>query len=656
MADIAATPFINYGLSQAQQMDAQASAGLKTQQAGLVNQQAQQAAMDTAVQRRTMPYVMSAIDALTADQSGANAGNPNAGNGRPGGPPAGGVGADASGEDPTLYNATSLEDTLRNQNYVAPVTQREQQMLQLGTALSMSPKTAAQGAALIERMKTERELRMSTATAQNQNTMGNAYDAASSVATIDPDLTTPGRTFGLLQQVDKRDAAAIAKIARNPDGTLNQEMADRLAQQYAKHLAGVSFLYSGRPHEMKNGQMIDTNAGKKVVGIDQVLTGATDEMKQKEYDHWNDDFKWTTPDNVEHHAPRWQAPHEYGGHDGKMTPAQSVLAMDQAMRQAANPPPGGSPGAPSPPTPAVGEAARGATSAPGAPLNGAQGLAVSRANQARNDQRAAMQANLKPKTTNGQDQGTLPGVDLNQAPNMVDPGTRQGPGTPGTITGGLQKGKTDRANAAIEATQQTYGDNVKMDSLIQRARADINELKSSPRMVGPGSSLDIATRNFYTFLTGQAPNASVSEVELDKFLNQIGANNVRQLLAGQRITNQEMMTFLTRGSPSTSMPLRAIEGLVNYLDADNQYSMRYNKSLITALSNGKDPDLTPGYLSQAVPRADYVTRRLNGAPQLSAGSNEQAHHPDTTEEAYNKLKDGDTFYWKGEPHKKGENR
>ncbi|HWX31016.1 MAG TPA: hypothetical protein VNZ53_26705, partial [Steroidobacteraceae bacterium] len=157
-----------------------------------------------------------------------------------------------------------------------------------------------------------------------------------------------------------------------------------------------------------------------------------------------------------------------------------------------------------------------------------------------------------------------------------------------------------------------------MRSQIVQAKAELS--KVDPRTVGPGSTLYKRALQFYTAAAGKAPDALVDETVLDKFLNQIGASNVRNLLAGQRITNQEMMTFLTRGSPSTAMPLGGIAHLLNYLDADNEYTLRYNRTKTMALKSDADPDLVDQELSKRITRSDFVARKTGSGDTLSGGN------------------------------------
>jgi hypothetical protein len=309
-------------------------------QTQLTSQQAQQQAMNTQVQRASMPLIMQALNEANSDQSGANPGAPSTTPTTPGGTNPGKQTAqeDQSGTI-TGYNADSLEDKLRNQNYVAPYTQDELRQMQQYTTLSGMPGPAGDiGKARLAAMQARRQARIDTTTAQNQLQMGNTYDAATAVA-------TKGKgAWSLLEATDKADADVIAKDSTDASGNFDEAAADTKATAYANHLAAVSHLYSGRPTHIDNGQLVDDKTGQAVTGQAQLFTGLDAKERQAEYDKAIEPMKWTTPDNVEHSDQRWRAPAAYGGYGGKTTPGQAMLTADQAARHqpdgAATYPPG----------------------------------------------------------------------------------------------------------------------------------------------------------------------------------------------------------------------------------------------------------------------------------------------------------------------------
>lgn len=606
MADVSAVPFINFnepGLTAAQ-------TGLTQAQTGVAQQQAQQQAMNTQIQRATMPLIMRSIQEASADQSGANPGNPEIAATEQ-------ARADQSGVSPSDFygvnQAGMLEDALRRQNYIQPYTQQELQMLKYGTALSMNPNTAAGGKAIVDRMQTQRQARIDNQTAANQLSMGDTYDAAAAVA------TKGEGAFRALLAVDPADARAINPAAARGDIAPSADD-DAKATKYAQHLAAVSHLYSGRPTKMENGQLYDERTGQAVVGRDQLFTGLNADQRQKEFDRATEQIEWTTPDNVIHKDERWKAPVEYGGYGGKLTPAQAVLAADQAARHAPDGSATASPGI-------IPNAAAGSGAAP--PVHGAVAAAraSARANTRVRTNGADIAAGSAPATS--ADQGTL--ANPASFTKTVSPVVGQGPGSAGTAGTKLLEGVANRQNEAITSANTAYTDAQTMRSQITQAKAEMTKI--DPRTVGPGSSIYNTMLRAYTAAAGSAPNALIDETVLDKFLNQIGASNVRNLLAGQRITNQEMMTFLTRGSPSTAMPLGGIQHLINYLEADNEYTLRYNRTKTMALKSGADPDLIDQELSNRVTRSAFVARRTGNGDTLSqsAGSSKTGDYVETRE-------------------------
>jgi hypothetical protein len=622
-----------------------AEAGQAVAQTGLTQQQAQSAAMQNQIQRASMPLIMNALNQATADQSGSN----------PGSTTAGGAGGPAARQDQSgvLYNQDSLEDTLRNQNYVTPYTPQEMKMLQASKTLSIAD--PARGKAMFDQMNAQRQARIDMQTSQNQNAMGNTYDAATAVATRDPDGKTPGATFSALEATDPQDAAAIRAQATT-DGQFDPAYADQLAGKYANHLAAVSHLYSGRGTKIENGQLIDEKTGQAVTGQTQTFTGLTGEQMQKEHDFWAGEMKYTTPDGVEHTQARWQAPVAYGGLGGKMTPAQAALAADQAARRK----PGAGVAAPAQggaaPPDNTGQAALAAASTHplAAPANGASANTRLANRKGALTNPAPTGADIAAGTAGAtaKDDGSLPGVDPRSFTRAPNPTAGQGPGGPSITGKAMQEAQAKRTNDLIDQTTESSRDAATMHSQIAQARAEVANI--DPRTVGPGSGLYNTALKFYTAAAGTAPNALIDEGALDKFLNQIGASNVRQLLQGQRITNQEMMTFLTRGSPSTSMPLGGIAHLLNYLDADNEYTMRANRTKQAALAAGANPATVSDEIEQRMPRAAFVAAKTKSNDTISnkAGVN-TGTQPDITQEAHAKLNQGDPFYWQGKLHHKG---
>jgi hypothetical protein len=588
----------------------------------LTSQQAQQAGMQNQITRASMPLIMKALKDATEDQSASNPGSPSSKADQSG------VGSSWNYSD----HQDSIEDTLRQNNYVAPYTGREAQLLQASKSLGVAD--PARGKALFDSMNAQREMRISQQTAQNQLKMGNMYDTATAVA-------TKGQgSLDALGAVDPQDAATIRKNYTDASGNFDADAADAAATQYAQHTAAVAHLYSGRPTDMQNGQLVDTKTGQAVTGRDQLFTGLDAKERQAEYDKAIEPVKYTTPDNVEHQELRWKAPIQYGGYGGKLTPAQAVLSADQAARHAPD-------GSAQPPGIIPNEAAAPVGNGNSGVLSPSHGAAAAARVNLKNTATppttgADIAAGNAPATAN--DIGTLPGINPAALPRMINPSANQGAGTGGTVGTALQTGVAERQNKEIEASKTASADAQVMRAQIIQARAEIPKI--DPRTVGPGSTYYNNILKFYTGASGTAPDALVDEGVLDKFLNQIGASNVRNLLAGQRITNQEMMTFLTRGSPSTSMPLGGIKNLLDYLDADNEYTLRYNRTKMMGLKSGADPDLIDGALSNdqqgGVSRSSFVSKKTGSADALGgSGQTTTSTAPAGTQEgAKNTSKSG----------------
>ena len=214
----------------------------------------------------------------------------------------------------------------------------------------------------------------------------------------------------------------------------------------------------------------------------------------------------------------------------------------------------------------------------------------------------------------------LPGVDMNKFPKV--------PTSSGfaTKTGNVAPMKLEDLRAQ---EKENANDAVKLDattgSILTQAQKEIAALEKNPMAVGPGSNAYNTYQKFKAGVSaavgGGAPDQLVNQEELDKFLSQVGAQNVRKLLQGQKITNQEMMTFMTRGSPNVQQPLPVIKNLVGYLAADNEYDQRLQNTKLAAL---KDPTIDPSQVAstlESLPgasRGEYVQSKLGWAPTFAS--------------------------------------
>lgn len=324
MADVAAQPFINFGQQAAEIGQTKASTALTGEQARGAGQQADTATMNNEIQRASMPLIMRSMQEAYADQSSGNAGNQERAAERSG------VNAEDGG---WASRNGSIEDSFRNQNFVEPVTQQEQAMLRYGTALSMSPNNAAAGKALIDRMQTQRQMRIDQQTAHNQLRNGNIYDSATAVHNTDPEGDTPGAALQSLDAIDKPDAAAIRKLATDSSGKFDVAKADDMAREHAGHIAAVSHLYSGRPTKDVNGQLVDEKTDQPVTGQQHLYTGSTGDQLAKDREYAKEPIEVPLTTGGTTKMARWQAPEgPGGGFGGKVTPEQYALQQDRVRR------------------------------------------------------------------------------------------------------------------------------------------------------------------------------------------------------------------------------------------------------------------------------------------------------------------------------------
>ncbi len=192
----------------------------------------------------------------------------------------------------------------------------------------------------------------------------------------------------------------------------------------------------------------------------------------------------------------------------------------------------------------------------------------------------------------------------------------------------------------------------KSEALITAAKRESAALAGDPRMAGPGSALAHGLAKLKTFASGQPPDALVDLGSLDKILLQMGAQNVRGALSGQKITNQEFMKMLTEGNPNTEMPLQTINKLLDYQGAQVDYDKRFNRTKTMALNRGANPVTVDSEIGSRADRGDYVEGRVGVRPPLNAP---QSSSPKVTSQAqYDALPTGSKYTdANGKPHVKG---
>lgn len=652
MADIApltGSSIPNFGLMQQQQAAAGASANLQNQQAGLVGQQTQGAALQNANAAIQYQLFRNAVMDFSGQPGGSDtsgtAGASGAGAATPTGQVGGATGqsdsqSDTSGVDdfgmsPT--NPAAADAATRARYFVNPAGTPQEQYAIRVAALSGN-------AGLLQSMTLKRDNNVATRTYLAQQDASNHYDQA--VAVVDaPD----GQALQILQAIPGGKNAAAQLQQQHPDDT-PEEMDERV-RDWVAHIGANLHQYTGRPVEKDDaGVYRDKVTGLPVLGV--VPAG----MSQKDYDASTEKLNTLATvknsDGTESQMPQYRI----DGFKSAAAEIQTKAAQARALQQMPNHPafagtPAGQPGA----TPADFEVtahahvaqgvipgANGLVPAPGA-APGAPGQPGAQPGAAPGAPGGVPQGGGQPPGAGvgqpsgapGQpgaqrpDNGLLPGVNPDALPKIQMPAVVAGR-TQSPLDASNVKMIGDERTSQLQASAQASADDAKQRSLLQQAQRELATI--NPRTVGPGSSYYNDFQKAVAAATGKAPNAYVDQVVLDKFLNQIGAGNVRQLLQGQRITNQEMMTFLTRGSPSTEQPLAGIQRIVGYMSADNDYDSRLQKTKIAALQRGADPFQINSALEGAASRADYIRQRTGMNPLSSSqggGQGAAASQPDS---------------------------
>ena len=97
-------------------------------------------------------------------------------------------------------------------------------------------------------------------------------------------------------------------------------------------------------------------------------------------------------------------------------------------------------------------------------------------------------------------------------------------------------------------------------------------------------------------------------------LLQMGAQNVRSALEGQKITQQEFLLMLGKGNPNTDQPLATINKLLNYFGVQNDYDQRFARTKGIALQRGANPMTIDTDIGSQADRGDYIESRVGVRP------------------------------------------
>jgi hypothetical protein len=420
---------------------------------------------------------------------------------------------------------------------------------------------------------------------------GNATDNMRTVA-IAPD----GAALATLDKLDPTAAAALkAHYANDTPAQLDSDV-----RAFAKEYGAQSFRYAGRGEAKADtaGTFRDPTTGKELPWANPVGLSQKDkaDLASKAFTAANEPV--TIGDKLP--EARWQAL-------GYGSPEAYAIASVQASL-AGGFKPGADPVIP-PKAPTSGANAPAAPAQPAAPATTAPTGPVSQPRPA--------QAPNAPAAPVQQDNGLLPGVGLGafpRTPAINSAGTQQELEVAKKASGATE----DKRQAMLgEASTQIENDQTER-ALINRAQAEAAHI--APSAVGPGSDFYNGLRTVVAAVSKQPPDALVDWGELNKTLMNMGAQNIRAALQGQRITNQEFMTMLSQGNPNTEQPKATIQRILGYLAANNDYDLRFNNTRVAALRTGADPYQVNGTIGKLADRSDYIQRRTGVTPSTAAAA------------------------------------
>lgn len=569
-----------------------AATNLENQQAGLVQQQTQGAAMQNELMKARMPLIIKALQDFSVgpqDDSNASAFTDVPAGHNPFSQAQAQEGAAPNAGDEPWYDPGRIDAGLRSAFYVNPAgTSRDMKnIVQAGLS-------GDQG--LLEAAKAQRDIGTAQRLAESQNKANRLYESMSGVANA-----PEGRALDALEALSPSAAEAIRK--QIPDGMIE----DEAARKYAAHVASTVHQYSGRPVKADTGGVFrDEVTGQPVTGVESANMSAKDwtdlaTRGMELQDQKNSDNSITQVPRYQLERPKDVPPDQWTlrkwieraagqrsmpGASPTLSGAPSAQASGAAQAAAAKvqspsappprqPPPRG--GAPTPPP------APGTVPLPGTPPPGAPAM--------------------------------VPGLDLATLPKTSAPPVVAG------RTASIDERTTQEALAkervsVLKDAKEQSDNGARNNALLSEFQEKLN--KVNPRDVGPSSPAYKALLDLKTFISGKAPNDLVDMGVLDKFANQLGVQNIRSLLSGQRITNQEMMTFLTRASASVTQPIDVMKSIIAWQKANNDYDRMAGFTKIRAMQAPylADPYATPGIIENG--RADYVHKAMGialGAPQ-----------------------------------------
>lgn len=629
MADIAPIPFINFGLQQAQQADATASAGLKGQEAAVQQQQARSAKMAADLQQRAMPMYQQNIDDMLSQMNptAANSNEPT-GEHMPSQQQPDQSGVQQQGNGVQSYaDSGAIAEHIRQQNWVQPLTPQEAQRLKQGALLATMP---GGNPTFFEQAKLQREYRVQQQTNAAQYRSGQTYDVMTAVA--DQDNKDP---LGMLGSIPGQEGV-VARIKQ--DYGDNEQGAQDAARKYANMTAFHTHQYTGNPTDMQNGVLVDTKKGAPVTGQQQVMVGMNGEQKDKYLQWANQPIPVKFTDGTSQDMPRWRAPKEQGGFGG-VTPDAMMRREDAQTRQS----PGGTPGSTT-------------WDAPDAPGNSKSGVAAQQAGTpTRYQQPPSGKATgntapgAKPAVGAALQANTVPGHDaLAAAPSPTGP---QGPapayGTPqygARLNAGLNdteyKAKFAPQNLphipgapmpGVEEGVKNYQDQVKelrsysgtMSQSASQALMNFNAAKQI--LANPNSPLPVsgpigALAQKVAATTGTDINSATVRQEVTKYLTNASLAQLKETY-GSRPAMFDVKVNLEQAFPNIDkMDPKSAMNLIDSQIKQANYLKQSSERAISYSQRGLEPNSFPTWNEKYFPRDDLVTKPSGPPPGAESRS------------------------------------
>lgn len=404
---------------------------------------------------------------------------------------------------------------------------------------------------LAQSIQTDIQQRIATEMFQNQQDARLRHDAAYQVA------TAPSGNYQMLKQADPVPAAAIAKrLGFDAASGGAPPEADAAAQQYATANTNDLHPYTGDEYKDADGQRINSRTGLPTIGAAAQQVGPA-----KQADLMNDAqglVDVPQSDGSTAKVPKWRAV-------GAASPQAYVAQVTGGVKQ---------PTAPQSP-------------APVAPPKRAM----------------APPPQGDPSTQSP----TLP-IDISKLPKIQSSPVVSGR-TPSIAQNVDMEALGKEKNRQLDAASEQQALAARSNALLVPFQQKLNKI--NPRDVGPGSGAYKGLLELQTAITGKAPNDLVDMGVVDKFANQLGVQNVKSLLQGERITNQEMMNFLTRASASNTQPVDVMKSIIAYQKANNDYDTLASNTKTAGLLGGADPRKIDGAIETMAHRSGFVKASMD---------------------------------------------